>query len=459
MKKIDLTGTIHKLKLISIISFWIFLSTGCKKLLELDVVQNKTQSELVFSDQKTANDAINGIYRQATENLQSSISTYGSFVADELTPTSLVPPYDIYYKNQIPSNDANIPWASFYKIIYSCNAAIEGLTSNVSVNVIYRNQYIGEAKFNRAFCYMYLVNIFGDVPLVTTTNVQTNTLITRSSSSVIYEQIKNDLSDAIMKLQPDYSFNGLGKSRANKWAAVALLARVNLYMKDYKAAEYNASLVINSGLYSLMTIPTRIYVKDNIEAILQWAFYNGEQNELANNASLNPPGYTVSNKLFNSFESTDLRKLTWIGNKVISGQTFYFPFKFTITGPGSDERYTVLRLAEQYLIRAEAEAFQNNFADAIADVNVIRLKHGGLTHALSVPISQTDCLDLILHERYLEFFNEGMHRWFDLKRTNKLDETMIIEKPGLWKSTAALYPIPLSDLQKNPNLRQNPGYE
>lgn len=432
------------------------LLTGCKKMIELDFIQNKTQAELVFVDAGSSNSAINGIYRQAKDSFYAQISIYNGLVSDDLALTAPNATYDPYLKNQITPNLSS--WANYYKVIYACNAAIEGLQNNNSIDLTVKNQYIGEAKFNRAWCYFYLVNLFGDVPLITSSDVQLSATAPRSATSAVYKQIVLDLTDAQSNMQADYTFNGMGKARANKWAAAALLARVYLYLNDYVNAEKTATDVIGSGLYSLLPAPNGLYLKDNNEAILQWANNTGESNELAKNAPLNPPTYVVSTWLLNAFETGDLRRTTWIGSKIVNGQTVSYPFKFTDATTTTNERYTVLRLAEQYLIRAEARVFQNNFSGAIADVNLIRSKHGGLIIGLPIPNTQSACIDLILKERQVDLFTEGMHRWFDLKRLKRLDAILTTEKPATWKSYAALYPVPLTDLQRNPNLTQNTGY-
>jgi len=112
-----------------------------------------------------------------------------------------------------------------------------------------------------------------------------------------------------------------------------------------------------------------------------------------------------------------------------------------------------------YLIRAEAKAMRNDFQGCIDDINLVRQKHGGLSIPLPVPGNQSAALDVILHERQVDLFTEGCHRWFDLKRTGRLDAVMQAEKPATWQSYAALYPILFTDIQRNPNLTQNLGYE
>jgi hypothetical protein len=119
------------------------------------------------------------------------------------------------------------------------------------------------------------------------------------------------------------------------------------------------------------------------------------------------------------------------------------------------EYLMVLRLAEQFLIRAEARAHQKNLADAISDLNIIRHRAG--LPDLSSSLVQADVLAAVEKEKRIEFFAEFGHRWFDLKRTGRVDAVLAPIKP-LWTSTAAFYPLPFSELQKDPNLTQNPGY-
>jgi hypothetical protein len=114
-----------------------------------------------------------------------------------------------------------------------------------------------------------------------------------------------------------------------------------------------------------------------------------------------------------------------------------------------------LRLGEQYLIRAEAEAHLNDNTNAIKDLNIIRNRAGLANYAGAT--DQTSVLTAIMHERQVELFCEWGNRWFDLKRTGTIDAVLGAEKPG-WQPYIALYPVPLTEIQSNPFLIQNPGY-
>ncbi len=114
----------------------------------------------------------------------------------------------------------------------------------------------------------------------------------------------------------------------------------------------------------------------------------------------------------------------------------------------------VFRLAEQYLIHAEAAAQLGNLGTAIADLNTVRARAGlGATTATG----QADVLAAIMHERQVELFCEWGNRWFDLNRTGTAGTVLNAEKGG-FQSYMALYPVPLTQIQANPLLRQNQGY-
>jgi hypothetical protein len=115
-----------------------------------------------------------------------------------------------------------------------------------------------------------------------------------------------------------------------------------------------------------------------------------------------------------------------------------------------------MRLAEQYLIRAEARANQDNTSDAIADLDTIRNRAG--LPFISPDITKADLLNAIFHERQVELFSELGHRWLDVKRTGKADAIFGINKTG-WAPEDALLPIPFKDRQRDPNLTQNKGYQ
>jgi hypothetical protein len=159
----------------------------------------------------------------------------------------------------------------------------------------------------------------------------------------------------------------------------------------------------------------------------------------------------------NAFESGDRRFTSWVGVDNYQGTTYYYLSKYknsTTNTTATGEYCTYMRLAEQYLIRAEAMAQQNNLSGAIADINVIR-NRAGLPNTKAA--TQADILLAVEQERRIELFAEYGHRWNDLRRTGRADAVLGASKTG-WTKDAALYPIPKTEIINNKNLTQNPGY-
>jgi len=457
------------------------LSASCRKILEVPLPINNLTTPQAFSTDVEANDAMSGVYYQMINTNGSMMSyamtTFGGMSADELMPfnQNASDVYIHFQENDLTSSNAAIIqnfWTPAYSTIYKVNSILEGLNNSTTISDSARNELIGEAKFVRAFCNFYLVNLFGEVPLITSINWRNTNLLSRSDSAQIYQSILADLLDAKGKMLSDYSAGGGQRIVPNKWAATALLARVYLFMGDWQNAKLQADSVISCGLYSLATDLKTVFYSNSSEAIWQL-----QQSLLLISRSATPEGYQLiprnkttfpfvylTTSLLNSFEVGDNRKLMWIDSTKYMGIQYYYPYKYqigrsqaSITGPYI-EYYMVLRLAEQYLIRAEAEAngAGNGINDAIVDLNYIRSRANLLPYA--GPVDQNSVLNAIFHERQIEFFSEWGHRWLDLKRTGQAVTTLSAAKKINILSSSLLYPIPISELQADPNLSQNPGY-
>jgi hypothetical protein len=234
------------------------------------------------------------------------------------------------------------------------------------------------------------------------------------------------------------------------------------------------SIIENSALYNLSSDFKDIFLTNSSEAIWQLQQIN---NGITYNAtpdgylliprvlnSTYPPTFYLTNTILNSFDSGDLRKTEWIESTIYRGVKYYFPYKYkmgvsqTTVGGDYTEYYMVFRLAEQYLIRAEAEAngAAGGIPAAIDDINIIR--HRANLSDYSGPSDKDSVLNAIMHENQIEFFSEWGHRWLDLKRLNKAVDIIHTNKNISISNNALLYPIPLNELISNPNLTQNPGY-
>ncbi len=457
----------HKITVVFCLIFLGATISSCKKEVMVPPPVDQVNTSFVFSNDGSANSAIAGVYIQMTQNnlqlFNNGLVLFSGLSADEFVYPGSNADYQQFADNNLVSNNNIVRspfWLPVYNIIYQANNILKGLEESTGVTPALKTQMIGEAKFVRAFCYFYLVNIFGDVPLVTTTDFQTSASLPRKEVGAVYEQIKNDLLDAKNKLTDAYFTTG--RVRPNKWAAAALLARVYLYQQQWAQAEAEATAVITSGTYSLVTNLNNVFLAGSNEAIWQLMPVTASLNTWDGNTFIPGsatviPTYPLTNSLANSISNTDPRKTAWLRSNIVNGITYYYPYKYKIkTGAALNEYYMILRLAEQYLIRAEARTKQDKLVEGIADLNAIRLRAGVPEYPNN--LLKDDILLKIEDERRWELFTEYGHRWLDLKRTNRADAVLSPVKTG-WQPTDKLYPVPFQDMLANPSLTQNPGYQ
>lgn len=446
---------------------------GCNKMISIGTPQNQLVSGAVFTDTVTAEAAVLGVYsRVANPIIGSDIGTvtslYNGLSADEGTYFTQGL-YDQFTQNALLSNFYYVDfyWTSFYTVIYDANALIAGDSAS-SLPAGYKARAIGEAKFIRALCYFYLANEFGAVPLVLSTDVQATTKQPRDSVSVVYAQIIRDLTDASSVLPADLSLYAGNRTRATTWAATALLARTYLYQKNWSRAESTATTVIsNPGLFSMVTNPANVFLANSTEGIMQFTnaiTQSWTASTLAGFPTSPTPSFVLSDSLYAAFEPGDLRLTNWTAIKSYGGTNYPYPYKYKYRGGvGSVEYAQVLRLSEQYLIRAEARMQQGDISGAAADLNVVRTRAGLPNTTASDVVSLTAAIE---HEDRVEFFCEWGHRWLDLKRwpgignpaIKRADEVYPKDKTTSWNPNDALYPIPQPEISTNPNLTQNGGY-
>lgn len=439
---------------------------GCKKLIENNASGGQLLDKEVYKDSTTVKGALAGMYSSLITNNRYSVlmSGFPGYSADELTNYNLEAVNQFVLNSILTTNTEvnNNLWSAPYSVIYAANAIIENVPGGSNLTPKFQAQSIAEARFIRAFCYFYLINLFGDVPLVTTTDVDANKTSPRSPEAAVYSQITDDLLFAQANLPASYVLSAGARTRANKWAATALLARTYLYQGNWAAAETQAtSLVDNTALFGLEDL-NRIFVPTSKEAILQ--LYNDASgiNPYASAMLPSPtaptiPKYVFTEQLKNAYaaETGDARRTAWTITVTAPNAIVYTcPAKYKGTTPGNAEYFTLFRLGEQYLIRAEARAQLNNLTGSRADLLMIRQRAGlGAT-----PANDKNALLLAVErERRIELSCEMGHRWFDLKRTARANTVLGAVKPT-WKPEAALYPIPADQRSRNGNLTQNPGY-
>ncbi|KRT17814.1 hypothetical protein ASU31_00505 [Pedobacter ginsenosidimutans] len=455
----------------------VIISPGCKKLIEIENPLNQVTTDQVFASDKLATSARSGMFSSLSQTSTQSLNLtlYSSLQADDLLYLSTVANLQEYNNNSynvLSTGHATI-FSDWYSIIYRANSIILGLEKSTGTSESIKKQYTAEAKFIRAYCYFNLINTFGDVPLVLLTDPTITAFQPRETTANIYAQIIADLTDAKNNLLSDYSATTGDRIGVNKFVATALLARVYLFTANYAAAETNASEVIASALYSLVprgTVGSALFIKNSTESIWQTPPPSIATNQYTTEgATLIPVTstsvasfmYRIDPRFISLFESADVRRTGWMNSTTLSGSVYTIPFKYKYrtqalaVAAGVTEYQTVIRLAELYLIRAEARArIGTNLTGALADLNVIRNRAAA---SVSNANSAQTLLTEIALENRKEFFCEQAFRWFNLKRTEEADVVLGPLKAS-YKSTSKFLPIPQAAIDANFNLTQNPGY-
>ncbi len=442
------------------VGLWL---TSCNSQLDIKPVNSVATSQAL----STADD-LKALLVGAYDGL-SSVNLYGGDILRDAELLGTVPstgdvlwtgtfaaPQQIYTKNILVNNgQADVTWTDAYRTINICNTVLANLSLASTAD---QPRIEGEAKFIRASLYFELVRFFGrdysdgdpnanlGVPVVTTPTVDlgANSNVPRSTVAAVYTQVLSDLTDAEAKLPATNGFF------ATKGAAGAQLSRVYLQKADYPNAANAANRVITSGQYQLVDIEsvfdTREFVNgantDETIFAVQITDQDGinDLNTFYGSTDTGGRGdIEVTETFLSQFDANDQR-----------ANLFYDdggPIR-TLKFVNQYGNIQVLRLAEMYLTRAEANFRSGTSVGAapLSDINLIRARAG------ATPLTAAQLtLANILKERRLELAFEGTYI-HDLKRTKTNVGTLA------YNSSKLIFPIPLREITTNPALVQNAGY-
>lgn len=418
--------------------------------------QSSIPAEAVFTDKTGIERGIAGAY-SALQSLSYYGRTYILFsdlAADNLShpPNATASAYRQVDNNAILPENESVDgiWSAIYDALNVANNVIVQVPNMADMSETEKNEALAELYFLRALHHFNLTNYFGAIPIKTAPTVGAeNVDVPRDLVIDVYAQIIADLTFAATHL-PD---NAGRKIRATRAAAHALLARVYLYQRDYAKAATEATTVIEHGGYALAAPYSAVFADDESEeSIFEVDFNAVDRNRIAEYnfpLTLNGRGEVrPSDDIVALFDGSDPRHAA----SIAKAGTLSYAIKYDDLSIGADN-VVVLRLAEMYLIRAEALARSSAAAaDVLRDLNTVRSRaqQPNLTEA-----STPDLLLAIEAERRTELAFEG-HRWFDLVRTGRAVAVL----PGVTDPNQTLFPIPLSEIlaNKNPGMQQNPGY-
>ncbi|WP_319267637.1 RagB/SusD family nutrient uptake outer membrane protein [uncultured Draconibacterium sp.] len=418
------------------------------------------------------------------------------------------------HTNEISGTSDDI-WDNCYRTINVANNAIASIPG-IEMSASSASTLIAEAKFFRAFNYFYLVKTFGDVPLLLEPATLDNLYPDRTAASAVYEQIEKDLADAVEDL-PAATFASNGH-RISKYVAAMALADVYFYQGDYANAKTYAKMVIdsphsltensdlaeNSAFNQLRTTDDLGEVIYSLEydasiASSSWRptyAFTSSATAVFGTYSIFERTYGPIDRFLNVYDENDLRiqpnqffhweytnptnDKTWTAPEGQAGCWYYFDEDALLnTGIGTKD-WNFYRLAEAYLDYAESvaqtEGVTDEAATYLAKVQA-RANTEGKTEteikAELLSLSSQEFIEACWTERLREFALE-FKIWDDCVRTMKFPVISETEKGSVtyvdligaqnaagatFKETDLVFPISLSELQRNPNLTQNEGYQ
>ncbi|OKS86087.1 RagB/SusD family nutrient uptake outer membrane protein [Mucilaginibacter polytrichastri] len=444
------------MKRIYIYSLLVALSlsaTSCKKYLD-EKPNNLIATEDAITDAGTARAAIIGAYDRVQNYYASNYPTLGVMPADNVIFNGTLNEYLQLDQNAVPVDNVITvaAYQNIYKAINSANSVITAVpaVSDPLLTADEKNKILGEAYFIRALAYFDLGRGWGGVQLqlTPTTNLSSLKGVKRSTLDQTYDQVLADL----VKAEPLLPEDGSTRNRAQKSVARALRARLHLYRQQWSDAENYATQVIGNTKYALVKPYNTFFTAPflSTESVFELTYSTNDKNSYWNLWYPSSAGgqYTLkpSDALVAKLNNPAIggTRKTLIGGT----GTGVYGVLYNTTSSSVDPSY-LIRIAELYLIRAEARAQQNNLAGAIADLNIIRARAGV---AATTATTQADVIQAIEDENSVEFPFEA-HRWFDLVRTGRAGAVLGLTNKNYW-----LFPIPYSDILSDPDVTQNPGY-
>ena len=464
----------------------LFLNISCSELLEEE--PKSLVVETFYNTDEEIETAVNAIYvpnRHSFTYYASILEVHTDYCYGRGSNSQM---NDWEGLNDANRSKASSFWTSFYLGIRNANSVILNASR---IQTEKSSQYIGEAKFLRALFYFQLVRSFGGVCIKTEENMD-EVDCPRSTTDEVYDLIISDLQDAEISLPSEQDDIG----RPTEWSAKTLLSDVYLQLGEYQKAMDKANEVISSNQFSLVEITSKegfqkdVWGPDLLETseeifFLKYTRQDGYGNYLLWHINHIATGvypfggaYGIyskdDNPFYTSWDDNDFRKQLWelvdfgLGSNTLVITKFGDPDAVSIQGGGND--YPIYSYSDVLLIYAEAanHVAEGPTAEAVEAINKVHRRAYGENPNVSssIDFKATDYdidsfLDLVLRERAYEFQFVGK-RWFDLKRTGKLKETILETKGITVAEKHMLWPIPDNEFNYNdaidPSTDQNPGY-
>lgn len=443
-------------KLTYILSIGLFtLAASCSKFLDVQPLESISDAQTIF-DKTSAETALRGVYSALSNGSYygTTFQSIGYLSGDNIQWTGSQSQVQEFINKKVQPENSTISsaWTAIYRTINRANNVITkvpAVTDPLLTDAL-KNQIVGEAYFIRALAYFDLARTWGGVPVITkpTANPTENSGVKRSTQAETYALVLKDLETA-EPLLPSTT----DRYRATRKTVWALRSRLHLYLKEWAKADEYASKLISDTNYKLLKPYSSFFANDargTQESVFEIFYSSNEQNshrgqwqpqtnggtrQWAPNdalvALLNDPKIGGGRSALVAKDNQN----RWYGN-------LYY------RTPATDPTY-VFRIAELYLIRAEARANLDKVTDGLVDLNAVRDR---ASIDPSTASTKDELLLAIENERRVEFALEP-HRWFDVVRTGRATQVFSVTDPN-----RLLLPVPVGEILIDKALTQNPGY-
>lgn len=493
-------NTFYKIAVMAVLSLPI---CSCNKYLDLHP-QNGITSDKFWQTKEQLQTAVIGIYATMRTGPAADFFEWGEARADFVAPGPgiSVDENSIINTSILPTNGI-VDWSPFYQIISLCNNVIDNapgvITRDHTLTQDVLNSSLGEARAIRALMYFYLVRSFGDVPLLLKYTDSDNDLqqLAKTPQKDVLTQIVADLKAAETLAVPSYGNNVYDKGRITSFTVYTIEADVYLWMDDYADCITACDNVINSNKFALVPgdanwFKTLYNTGNSVEGIFEIQFdaqaINPYYNYFSTTKGVNTK-YLANPQVIDQFYTTDPLVATnadirgidvavHVADQSIPKYVETSINTFITASTNSYAHWIMYRYADVLLMKAEACIYSNRGQDALDLINQIRTRAHALPSSAQNPnVDDIDGLtNYLVAERAREFAYEGK-RWYDLLRNAKrnnfarmdlLRDAASLSVPPIYLQSAlsklndvnSLYfPIPLSEIQLDPNLVQNPFYK
>lgn len=481
------------------------LFTSCSSFLEENPADRLVTNNF-YTSQKDAQAAVDAIYQELYEIYLRQMYLMADLPTDGMKnglgmPNSFLQDLE-FLRHNSENTFVRDMWKNNYTGIMRANAAINNIPG-ITMDEAIKSRFIGESKALRALFYFNLVRFYGDVPLITKLDNINDAMGPRVAKETVYEQIINDLSEASQVLPTPLEQGNTDIGRITKGAALVLLGKVYLTKGDYENAQSTLAEVIENegtygyGLHADYADNWNVSTETGKEAVLYVEFkpeplvFNSEMGLAGPKYSIpEPVGVAGSNEadiptmeLYNAYEEKDARRAVNFktrfvnptnGHELTSSIPLFGKYwQDGLTAENQCEINThIIRYADALLMYAETLNELGESQKAHSLLNRVRERAYGDTSGNYTGLSKEAFRDALLKERWLEFPLEG-HRWFDLVRTGKffqrmkehsayeaaIAESNKVDIANNIKEHMVLMPIPQHEIDLNPELTQNPGWD